>query len=134
VKVATSDRNSIPATTSHRAVVGPAVRVLPLVKANAYGSGLVEAARALVAEVRWGVGVATVPEGLALRDAGIGRPILVGSPMPRADLGPAFRGGLPPCVSDVETLEAAGREAADVSGGASVHLEVDTGMGRSGFD
>ncbi|MGH7700284.1 MAG: alanine racemase, partial [Gemmatimonadales bacterium] len=52
-------------------------RLLPIVKANAYGTGAVAVSRALEALDPWGYGVATVEEGAELRAAGIARPILV---------------------------------------------------------
>ena len=52
-------------------------RLLPVVKANAYGVGAVAVSRALESLDPWGYGVATVEEGRELRDAGITRPILV---------------------------------------------------------
>jgi alanine racemase len=60
-----------------RAAVGPARKVLVAVKANGYGHGAVEVSRMAEATgtAEW-LGVATVPEGLELRAAGVGLPIL----------------------------------------------------------
>src|SRR5881394_2645288 len=55
-------------------------RLLPMVKANAYGLGAVPVARALEPLDPWGFGVATAAEGIELRSAGIKRPILVVQP------------------------------------------------------
>ncbi|HEY2805042.1 MAG TPA: alanine racemase, partial [Gemmatimonadales bacterium] len=55
-------------------------RLLPMVKANAYGLGAVPVARALEALDPWGFGVATADEGRELRDAGVVRHILVVQP------------------------------------------------------
>src|SRR5436190_21846656 len=55
-------------------------RLLPVVKANAYGVGAVAVARALEQLEPWGYGVATLEEGAELRAAGITRPILVFMP------------------------------------------------------
>ncbi|MDQ3698193.1 MAG: alanine racemase, partial [Gemmatimonadota bacterium] len=57
------------------------VPLLPMVKADAYGLGAVQVARALEPLAPWGFGVATVEEGVALRDAGVQRPILVFTPL-----------------------------------------------------
>lgn len=115
-----------------RRSVGPEVRILPLVKANAYGLGIVEAARVMAAEDPWGFGVATVPEGETLRTAGVSHPIIVLSPVPRGAVRPALDQSLTLSVSDLETL----RLLAEASDGRRppFHLEIDTGMGRSGFD
>src|SRR5262245_63451134 len=58
------------------AAVAPAA-VMPIVKANAYGHGLVEVARHLVALGASSLGVAFLEEAVALREAGVGVPILV---------------------------------------------------------
>ena len=63
-------------------------RLLPMVKANGYGLGAARLARALEPLDPWGYGVATVEEGLALRDAGVARPILVASPLTPESLEP----------------------------------------------
>src|SRR4029453_5115094 len=67
-----------------RALVGPEVGVLAVVKADGYGHGAVEAARAFLEGGAAGLGVSMVAEGLALRDAGVQAPIVV--------LGGAFPG------------------------------------------
>ena len=65
-----------------RALAGPTVPVHPVVKADAYGHGAVEVARALEAAGVDGLCVATIDEALELREAGIGLPILVLYPVP----------------------------------------------------
>src|SRR3989475_11396348 len=55
-------------------------RLLPVVKANAYGVGAVAVSKALEALDPWGYGVATVEEGAELRAAGIARPVVVFMP------------------------------------------------------
>jgi len=101
-------------------------RLLPMLKADAYGFGAVEVARALdqsVAADPWGFGVAGVGEGAALRAAGIRRPILVLTPA-RLDEQEAFA---------ALDLRATLDDPAVVAGWTlPYHLEVDTGMSRSG--
>jgi alanine racemase len=115
-----------------RQAVGAARQILIAVKANAYGHGAVEVSR-MAAEVGvdW-LGVATVPEGLQLRDAGIRVPILKFSPAFPEEMDAAVRNGLVLTVcarENVDALEAVCR-AADLT--SVVHLKVDTGMGRLG--
>ncbi|HVP38266.1 MAG TPA: alanine racemase [Candidatus Saccharimonadales bacterium] len=110
--------------------VDPA-RVLLVVKADAYGHG---AARlALAAEPRVAMfGVATLHEGIELRAAGVTRPILILSPTLPVEAEEILDYGL---LSSVDTLEFAQRlsEAAARRGSpAGFHIEVDTGMGRTG--
>jgi alanine racemase len=114
-----------------RAAAGSAL--LPMVKADAYGLGAERVIRALEAEQPWGYGVATVEEGAALRRAGVRRPIVVFGPMPAGEEPYAAQAGLVATVSDVEAL-ARWAAAAEAIGRLDFHLEIDTGMGRSGFD
>jgi len=104
--------------------------VIPMVKADAYGMGMLRAVRALEVEQPPAFGVATVEEGMRLRSAGVEREIIVFSPVPLQAVPDAVQAGLTLSASDVATLEqlAAGGPA------ARFHVEVDTGMGRSGFD
>lgn len=103
-------------------------RLLPMVKANAYGLGAVPVSRALEALDPWGFGVATVREGAELRRARIERPILVFAPTVGAlDEAKAHR--LTPGIGSDAQLE---RWLA-IAPGMPFHVEVDTGMGRAGF-
>ena len=115
-----------------RRAVGAQRKILIAVKANAYGHGAVEVSR--MAEqngVDW-LGVATVPEVLQLRAAGIRLPILKFSPAFPEEIPAALDGGLALTVcerSNVEHLETVCRET---NHKISVHLKVETGMGRIG--
>jgi alanine racemase len=103
-------------------------RLLPMVKANGYGLGAVEVARALEPLDPWGYGVASVDEGAALRTAGIDRPILVVSPLLPDAAGAHLAHDLRPTIGDIAALEAwCGR------GAHPFHVEIDTGMSRAGF-
>lgn len=115
-----------------RASAGPAARVVPMVKADAYGIGLAGAVAALSGRKPWGFGVAAVEEGLAVRELGFTGPILVLSPTPPDLVAEGVAAGLTLSVSSLDTLDllvgaSRGRPAA-------FHVEVDTGMGRAGFD
>ncbi len=98
-----------------------------MVKANAYGTGAVAATRALEAVDPWGYGVVTVEEGLALRQAGIRRPVIVFGPMTTAGVEGCLREELRPAIGDIEALR---RWLA--AGDKPFHLEIDSGMGRLG--
>jgi alanine racemase len=118
--------------TGIRQAVGSQRKILIAVKANGYGHGSIEVAR--LAEgigVDW-LGVATVPEGLQLRAAGIQLPILKLSPAFPEELETAVRADLTLTVAsrqNVDDLESVCR-AAGLK--ATVHLKLDTGMGRVG--
>jgi alanine racemase len=103
------------------------VPILPMVKADAYGLGAVAVARALESLDPWGYGVATVEEGAVLREAGIGRRIVVFTPLTDSDLADARQHDLIPALSRVE-----GIRAWRALGGTKWHLAIDTGMSRSG--
>lgn len=117
-----------------KATVSPRVKVLCVVKSDAYGHGAVEVARRLESlGVDW-LGVATVDEGMELRQSGITTPILVLSGiLPWDDVEPVFLNGLTPVVYDFPGMD---RIIENPVGEAplSVHIKVDTGMGRLGFE
>mgnify|MGYP006183721455 CR=1 FL=1 len=114
--------------------VGPEVGVLPMVKADAYGLGVYGVVKVLEPLDPWGFGVATVSEGVALRHAGVVRPIVVCSPAPADDVAVAVEHDLQLSISSLRALEHTSGVAAAKDRTIGWHLDVDTGMGRSGFD
>lgn len=113
--------------------VGPNVKVMGIVKANAYGHGLVETSKALV---KYGIdylGVGFLEEGLVLRQNGINCPILVLGGVLGDQVQHFLANDLEITVSSVELAERIERE---VQHGhlkkAKVHLKIDTGMERIG--
>lgn len=114
--------------------VGPRGRILPMVKANAYGLGARSVVESLTPLDPWGFGVATVDEGMELREFGVTRPIVICAPVPPDDLGRALEADLQVSVSSLRALRAVEEAARRAGRVAEVHVEVDTGMGRSGFD
>ncbi len=102
-------------------------RLLPMVKANGYGLGAIEVARALESVNPWGFGVATIEEGADLRTAGIRRPVLVVSPLVPAAAERYLDSDLRPSIGDPATLRAWVSRSA-----RPFHVEVDTGMSRGG--
>jgi alanine racemase len=106
------------------------VALMAVVKADAYGHGATEVARAAVeAGASW-IGVALVEEGLALRAAGVASPILVLSEVPAGAEHAALEAGLTAPVYTEHGLRRLADAASDRSIG--VHLKVDTGMHRAG--
>ncbi len=97
-----------------------------VVKADGYGHGAVVAARAMLEGGAAWLAVVDVAEALALRAAGIDAPLLTWLHAADPDLAPAVAAGVDVGVSSVAQLE----RAAAV--GATVHLKVDTGLGRNG--
>jgi alanine racemase len=108
----------------------PGSEVIAVVKANAYGHGDVAVARTLVAAGVERLAVATVDEGLRLRDAGIAAPIVVLWSIGPAEASAVADARLEPIVYDARSIELL--EAAGVEHPIRVHLKVDTGLGRQG--
>lgn len=112
-----------------RAAVAPA-QTMVVVKADAYGHGALEAARAAVdAGTEW-LGVVDIAEALALREAGIGAPILSWLHGADADFDAAVEANVDLGVSTLDQLE----RAAATSGLARIQIKVDTGLSRNGVE
>jgi len=112
--------------------VGPRTQVMPILKANAYGHGLVEVARRLETIGAPYVGVAYLEEGVRLRREGVRLPVLVlggivGEQIPRF-----LEHDLTLTASSVDKLRAIDACAAATGRRAKVHLKIDTGMERIG--
>jgi alanine racemase len=107
-------------------------KVLAVVKANAYGHGLVPVARHLLERGAHMLGVALVEEGRELREAGIEAPILVMGPVfpEQADAVAALR--LTPALSNNTVARALDDAARRRSRRIAVHVKIDTGMSRTG--
>lgn len=127
------DLNAIAANISAvRDWVGPRTDVMAVVKANAYGHGLVPAARAALKGGAAALGVARLEEGLRLRSAGIGAPVVVlGCALPE-QAEALVRAGLSQTVSDIGLARALSQASLALDKPARVHLKIDTGMGRVG--
>src|ERR1041385_159758 len=115
-----------------RARVGPNIKILAAVKANAYGHGAVECSRRLEKEgVDW-FGVALPEEGVELREAGITKPILCMGGVWKGQEGLCLQQQLTPVVYRLDAAEALDRAAGDARTTLNIHVKVDTGMGRLG--
>jgi len=112
--------------------VGPDVRVLGVVKADAYGHGAVEVSRTLESAGIDMLGVALVEEGLELRREGIAAPILVLAPLGADDVAHAMEFDLTPTVDGPATAAEVEARAAELDATVGVHLKIDTGMNRLG--
>lgn len=107
-------------------------KIMGVVKANAYGHGLVECARVLETAGSDYLGVAFVEEGIELRRAGISLPVLVLGGILGSQIEDYVRHDLDLTASSISKLEAID-EVARISGKrARVHLKIDTGMERIG--
>jgi alanine racemase len=115
--------------------VGPKTDILAVVKADAYGHGVRRVACTLEKlRVRF-FGVATVEEGIELRQAGITKDVLIlGSIYPFDNFREVVHYGLTPTVASVSGIEALEKCAAAAGKRVPFHLKVDTGMGRIGLN
>ena len=116
-----------------RAHVGPDVKIMGIVKANAYGHGLVPTARALLAFGVDGLGVAFLEEGIMLRRAGVRAPILVLGGIIGNQIIHFLEFDLGITASSVFKLQQIEDQAKAFGHKAKVHLKIDTGMERIGM-
>ena len=105
--------------------------VMAVVKADAYGHGLVPVAQAALAAGASSLGVALLEEAITLREAGITAPILAWLVPPGSDFKLAVDNQIELAASSIKTLEEIGAVKSEFR--PKVHLEVDTGMSRGGF-
>jgi len=115
------------------ALVGPGVRVLASLKADAYGHGAIKVARTILRNGASMLGVATTSEARPLREAGIAAPILVFGYVPPWQMREAVRLGLTVTLYSLEAARALARAAQALDKNVRVHVKVDTGMGRLGI-
>ncbi|MFA5319926.1 MAG: alanine racemase [Candidatus Omnitrophota bacterium] len=115
-----------------RGRTGAGVKIMPMVKADAYGHGMVPCARKLAECGADYFGVASIEEGIELRKAGIGLPVLVLGAVLSDSAAGFFDAGLIPALCDWQTALALEEEARRRGRRIKVHIKVDTGMGRIG--
>jgi len=121
----------------YRSLLKPEVKTMAMVKAFSYGSGSAEVANALQANGIDYLAVAYVDEGIELRKSGITLPIMVMNPEPDS-LRELINHGLEPEVYSFRILNQL-KEMVNLEGGyeaypVRIHLKLDTGMHRLGFD
>ena len=106
--------------------------LMAVVKADAYGHGIVQVARnAIRAGADW-LAVARTDEGIVLREAGIQAPVLVLGAASGIEISDGVRHGLTLTVTDPRMIHAVQRHAEREERKGFVHLKLDTGMGRIG--
>ena len=121
--------------TEHLARERPAEppRVIAVVKANAYGHGAGQVARALEDAGADLLACADIEEGSELRAAGVQADILIFGALSVSDLDGLFDGGLTPTISTPGAARAVQTAAAKYKRRLPYHLKIDTGMNRLGF-
>ena len=108
-------------------------KLLAVVKADAYGHGLVPVAHAALSAGADYLGVALLEEAVALREAGITAPILAWLVQPGSDFSQAIALDIDIAAASLKALSEIAAASRRMQKKARVHLEVDTGMTRGGF-
>ncbi|MFA5890763.1 MAG: alanine racemase [Actinomycetota bacterium] len=108
-------------------------RIMAVVKANAYGHGDVEVARAALEAGAAGLGVVLLEEGIRLREAGIGAPVLLMQEPAYDRAAEVLARDLTPAVFTIAGLEALGAAAARAGSPIRAHVKIDTGLNRLGW-
>src|SRR5260221_689016 len=108
------------------------VRLMAVVKDEAYGHGALDIARVAVEEGAWGFGLSTLEEAMTLRDAGITAPLLLLGERQEAELEWCVAHDLTVCVNEPHAVRKLAKIAADFGKQIPVHVKVHTGMSRYG--
>lgn len=116
-----------------RTKFGDKVSVMGIVKANGYGHGAVEVAKAMnEAGVNY-FGVAAIDEAIELRQNGIMSPILILGQIFKQDFQTAIENNITCAIVDIDTAKRLSDTAISIGKKIKVHIKIDTGMGRIGF-
>ncbi len=118
-----------------RRLITPMAGMLAVVKANAYGHGLVPCAKALESRVEY-FGVSDLDEAIQLREKGITKPILIFGFTGGEDVVRLLQYDLTASLPDISRTEELDRALSELPSNTrlKVHLKIDTGMGRLGID
>ncbi|MCX7845989.1 MAG: alanine racemase [Dictyoglomaceae bacterium] len=113
--------------------VGRNVEIIPVVKADAYGHGAKVVSKFLVGKGVKKFAVATIEEGIELRNYGIKEKIIVLSPQFIDSISYLVNYNLTPVISSLDFLSALGKYTLSKNTEFTFHLGIDTGMGREGI-
>ena len=128
------DLGAVQANVAHlRNLIGTR-HTMAVVKANGYGHGAVQVARAALAGGADWLGVADIDEALALRAAGIDAPLLAWLHGPDADFAAAINADIDLGLSSETQVRRAADAATAVGRTASVQIKLETGLNRNGVD
>jgi alanine racemase len=114
-------------------IVGPDVKILAVLKADAYGHGAITVARTALNNGAYCCGVASVNEAIRMRRGGVDAPILVLGYTPAWLAKQALLHDVTLTLYDADVARAYSRAAVELRRTARVHVKVDTGMGRLGL-
>ncbi len=117
-----------------REFVPSTTKILPIIKADAYGHGAVHVAQTLASLDIFGFGVASVPEGILLRENQIHHPIIIMGPLLEDHLHEIIHFNLTPVISHPAILQQLLTLLPSNKHPYPIHLKIDTGLHRLGFD
>lgn len=117
----------------YRSLIGPAVEIMAVVKADAYGHGAIAVARAAVEAGASRLAVASFEEAVELRRAGLPVPVIILGYCAPGFASALVRYQLTPAIYDLETARILSGALAREGSFLPVHIKVDTGMNRLGF-
>ena len=112
----------------------PGLKVMAVVKADAYGHGAAEASRTLLDNGADALGVALAEEGMLLRQEGIDAPIYILGECPAAAAGDAIKDKLILTVNSIDSARTYSKLAKKAGQKASININIDTGMNRLGIN
>ena len=118
---------------SIRSSLKPDVKVMSVIKADAYGHGVIECAKTLLACGTDAFAVSTASEALELRRAGFDTPTLILGVVDRENFRSLIEKDITLNISDTKSAEALSETAEKVGKRAKIHIKTDTGMSRLGF-
>ena len=113
--------------------VGKNTKIMAIIKTNAYGHGSVQVAKALCEIGTYAFGVATAEEAIVLRKHGIKNPILILGYVFSNDYEKLIENNIMHAVFQYDTAKALSDKACELGRTATIHIKLDTGMGRIGF-
>lgn len=116
-----------------RRIIPKDTKVMAIVKANAYGHGAVQVAQKAIEAGADYLGVALLMEAVQLRKHGISSPILILGYTPEADYPAVVQNSITQTIFSYDQAELLSRSAQELKRQAKIHIKVDTGMGRIGF-
>ena len=111
--------------------MAPGKKIMPVIKADAYGHGAVQAAKTYKKEGAGYFAVATAKEAIELRDAGIKEPVLILAPVTGNCVKELISNDIELCVPCMDAAEEYKKSAG--GGHVKIHAKIDSGMGRLGF-
>jgi alanine racemase len=117
---------------SIKLLLGPDIRTMAIIKADAYGHGAIQCARAATQEQVDFIGVGIIQEGIELRENGITTSILILGGIYPNEIEDLIKYNLSTSLSNTVMASALSKKAEHANKSIGVHIKIDTGMGRLG--